>query len=659
MNRSTSPITVCPEHIQLLALAEGTLSDDEATIVSDHLEGCRSCDARFGAIEEQSDDLVRALAMLPATSDDEETFQSLQASLLANPEQFGDGNAADIFSADLPSNIVLPFDLGSYQLLEQIGAGANGAVFRAQHRRLEKQVAVKLLLNAAGPAVEDFLNEMRVIGKLHHPNVIQATDAGEHDGIYFLVMEYVPGVDVSSLLRRTGSLSVADACEIARRTALGLSVAHENDLVHRDVKTSNLLFTSAGDVKLLDLGLATISSQAANSSPEQSGPRGTADYMAPEQWHEASNVTASADIYSLGCTLFKLLTGSPPYRTLPDSVSSLEEAHVCGPVPSTNRSGRVIPSGLDALIRSMLAKSPQERPTTATEVAEKLRKFTVGSDLPALARNILPDAPIVETGINPVANTSSNMTRRATLAAGVAALAALAWRMNRETPRAQSINTNEWRSLSPVVPELISLKDRGGKANEYATIERRDAERQNTRKPDEAVDLLADDLTLKSAHPVMLHLGHPLTGSYRFRTVLSRKDWSTPAGLVFRLRANAPTKYDFQSFELLRNRSTWWLYWNSYSDDRTAKPTTLAETTCSVAHAERVTLEVAVGGSGFPSFVFNGQRLPQSMWTTASEARSLITTHNEQLAATYTGRIGVLHTQGSTIVRSPELIYTN
>jgi len=350
------------------------------TAISDHLVDCRSCDARLGSIEDQSDDFVRALAMLPATDEDEATFQSLQASLLANPEKFGDDEATDILLSDVPSNIVLPIELGNYELLEQIGAGANGAVFRARHRRLEKQVAVKLLLNAAGPAVAEFLNEMRIIGKLHHPNVIQATDAGEHDGIYFLVMEYVPGVDVSSLLRQTKTLSVADACEIARRTALGLSVAHENDLVHRDVKTSNLLFTSAGNIKLLDLGLATISSRKASSSFEQSGPRGTADYMAPEQWREANSVTHSADIYSLGCTLFKLLTGSPPYRTIPESVSSLEEAHIRGAIPSISATGPAIPGGLDTLIRSMLAKSPEQRPATAKDVAEKLRRFAAGSD---------------------------------------------------------------------------------------------------------------------------------------------------------------------------------------------------------------------------------------------------------------------------------------
>ena len=379
---SPQPIstTDCPQHFQLLALVDGTLTDEDTLALENHVAVCDVCDGQLSSIEEESDALIRALAGLPATPEDETTFRILQADLLARPEPFR-GNRNTVLSSQIPLDLVLPLPLGNYELLEQIGAGAHGAVFRARHRRLERQVAVKLLLHAGGPAVEDFLNEMRVVGQLDHPNIIRATDAGQHEGTYFLVMEFVSGLDVSSLLCQFGPLSVANACEISRQTALGIDVAHDHGLVHRDVKTSNLLFTMNGQVKLLDLGLATIASGASSQqAATKSGPRGTADYMAPEQWLEASTVTAKADIYSLGCTLFKLLTGVPPYRTLPDGIASKQQAHALAAVPDITLFRDDVPGPLTHLLNCMLAKSPSARPTSAMQVAESLHPNRHPSD---------------------------------------------------------------------------------------------------------------------------------------------------------------------------------------------------------------------------------------------------------------------------------------
>lgn len=260
--------TACPEFVRLLDLVEGRLPDSDAETVSLHVANCDACDERIERIEDQSDALIHALAALPANEEDERSFRELQALLLSSPEQFStsDESLSATILRDLaiqnrgpaeslaPLETSLPFRLGNYDLLELIGQGAHGAVFRARHLRLDRQVAIKLLLRATGSYVDEFLKEMRIVGKLDHPHIIRATDAGEMDGIYFLAMEYVPGVDVTTLLRRSGPMGVADACEIARQTAVGLSCAHEHKLVHRDVKTSNLLFASNGVVKLLDLG---------------------------------------------------------------------------------------------------------------------------------------------------------------------------------------------------------------------------------------------------------------------------------------------------------------------------------------------------------------------------------------------------------------------
>ena len=614
-------------------------------VLTQHVSECQQCDAKLGAIEEQSDDLVRALAMLPATADDEETFQSLQASLLANPERFGEGNdrPTDLFLAEIPANVALPVRLGNYELLEQIGAGANGAVFRARHRRLEKQVAVKLLINAAGSAVEEFLNEMRVIGKLDHPNIIQATDAGEHEGTYFLVMEFAPGLDVSSLLRKTGPLGVANACEIARQTALGLSVAHANELVHRDVKTSNLLFTASGQIKLLDLGLATISSRSHSDDTLESGPRGTADYMAPEQWREASRVDAKADIYSLGCTLFKLLTGAPPFRPLPSAVSSLEEAHINGAIPSAAETAKSLPSGLDALIGKMLAKDPAHRPRSATEIASQLSKYSVGANLPQLAQEVIPEAARLANVATHNGPTYSPMTRRVMLSTSLAALTGIAWGTHRWRNRTIPINTGKWRRITPVAPKLIRLS----------------AQPIDSGPPDESLTEIDHVATVTSNDPMLLHLGRPMTELFRFRATLNRSDWSNGAGLFFRLRATQPDQYEFQTFESLYSEAQWWLYWNSYQVDQPNEPTTLAEATLAAPAANAIELSVTLGSSGFPDFAVSGQRVAKSAWTLSTEARNLVTAHSKQIATAYTGRIGIFHNQGTTSIRDSALMYVN
>ena len=157
---------------------------------------------------------------------------------------------------------------------------------------------------------------MKAVGKLVHPNIVHAYDAGEEAGIHFLVMEYVDGVDVTRIQKRCGQLAVADACEIVRQAAIGLQHAHENRMVHRDIKPSNLLATKDGVVKVLDLGLALLhegDAAAARDLTNTGQVMGTLDYMAPEQADDTHAVDIRADIYSLGCTLYSLLAGQPPF----------------------------------------------------------------------------------------------------------------------------------------------------------------------------------------------------------------------------------------------------------------------------------------------------------------------------------------------------------
>ena len=219
--------------------------------------------------------------------------------------------------------------------------------------------------------------------------MVQAHDAREIDGIRFLAMEYVAGQNLSELGHRLGWLPIADACEIARQTALGLQAIHELGLVHRDIKPSNLMLTRQGQIKILDLGLARILREPAPDKEATSAGQtvGTADYMAPEQIGDSHGVDIRADIYGLGCTLYKLLSGHAPFGLLSNnSPMAKMTAHLQTPVPPLRPLRPEIPEPLEAIVQKMLAKSPADRFAIPADVAVSLGPFVAGCDLPALWR---------------------------------------------------------------------------------------------------------------------------------------------------------------------------------------------------------------------------------------------------------------------------------
>ncbi len=283
-----------------------------------------------------------------------------------------------------------PERLGQYLLLEKLGQGGMGAVYKALHTRLKRVVALKVLPPDRAhdsQMLARFHREMEAIGKLDHPHIVRATDAGEADGRHFLVMEYVEGLDLSKIARLCSPLSLSDACELVRQAAVGLQYAHEHGLVHRDVKPSNLILATDGRVKVLDLGLARL--QGGPSTGEEltdSGQvMGTADYMAPEQGAGSHQVDVRADVYSLGCTLYKLLVGQPPFPA-PRYDSTMRKlwAHAQEPVPPVREARADVPELLAAVLARLLAKSPDDRPATPAEVASALVPFVAGCDLLAL-----------------------------------------------------------------------------------------------------------------------------------------------------------------------------------------------------------------------------------------------------------------------------------
>lgn len=269
--------------------------------------------------------------------------------------------------------------LGNYILLDRLGKGGMGQVYKALHRRLERIVALKVLpapSTRSPEAVKRFQREARAAARLCHPNIVTAFDADEARGVPFLVMEYVEGEDLAQWVKKHGPLPVSVAVDYTLQAARGLEYAHRQGVIHRDIKPSNLLLDRRGQVKVLNMGLARIE-QAANV-PRGNGEdltrtgqiMGTVDYMAPEQSLNTHDADARSDIYSLGCTLFALLTGDPPYRgqTLVERILAHREA----PIPSLRSFRPDVPEALDRLFQRMVAKQPLHRPQSMEEVVAEL-----------------------------------------------------------------------------------------------------------------------------------------------------------------------------------------------------------------------------------------------------------------------------------------------
>jgi tRNA A-37 threonylcarbamoyl transferase component Bud32 len=307
-----------------------------------------------------------------------------EATLPPRPPDRTDGGAEPAtLAAGKPPAATVPLELVNhprYRVLKLLGQGGMGAVYLAEQLVMGRRVALKTIntrfLNSPD-AVGRFHREVRAAAKLAHPNVVAAYDAEQAADLHFLIMEYVDGLSVAEHARRHSPLSVKQACAICAQAALGLQHAHERGLVHRDIKPHNLMLTPKGQVKILDFGLAHFSRQEdtqGDSALTATGAiLGTADYIAPEQTSSSRTVDIRADIYSLGCTLYFLLTGRVPFPggTLIDKC--VHHALDAPPPLSSLRPG--LPAGLAAVVERMMAKRPEDRFPTPAEVFGALRPF--------------------------------------------------------------------------------------------------------------------------------------------------------------------------------------------------------------------------------------------------------------------------------------------
>lgn len=379
--------TLCPSPDVLRALSLGNLSQTESDDLFDHVKSCDECQAELDTIHSNSDSLIEQLR----SPDELRTYQIEPNCQSAVARALGALAQVDR-ALDNADHSHLPPRLGEYVIERRLGSGGMGSVYLGRHTKLGREVAIKILAQHRwhDPRfAERFEAEIKAIGRLAHPNIVSAYDAREVDGMAVLITEYVDGYDLGALLKRTGPMSIADACEIVRQTAMALDYTHSQGFVHRDVKPSNIMLSRLGHVKLLDLGLARLQFQN-DQQPGLTGTGqalGTADYIAPEQVIDGRSVDTRADIYSLGCTLFKLLTGFAPFETKQHSTAFAKmTAHVSTPAPNIGSILPSLPAKLQQLIGSMMAKSPEKRPQRLVDVMDELASFTSSANLSELVR---------------------------------------------------------------------------------------------------------------------------------------------------------------------------------------------------------------------------------------------------------------------------------
>jgi eukaryotic-like serine/threonine-protein kinase len=267
--------------------------------------------------------------------------------------------------------------IGKYFVLSKLGAGGMGVVFKARHRRLGRVVALKMLppsFTAEPELVRRFRREVDVAARLSHANIVSVLDADEDRGVHFLTMEYIDGHDLNRLVRDGGVLPLAQALDCVIQAARGLESAHSLGIVHRDVKPANLMLDRAGVVRVLDLGLARVVAgfgKVDETALTQAGvSMGTVDFMAPEQAVDSRNADHRADIYSLGCALYFLLTARPPF----EDATSLQRilAHQERPAPRLSATRPESAGALESAYQRMLAKRPEDRPQSMSEVVALL-----------------------------------------------------------------------------------------------------------------------------------------------------------------------------------------------------------------------------------------------------------------------------------------------
>ncbi|MGO9465240.1 MAG: protein kinase domain-containing protein [Isosphaeraceae bacterium] len=358
----------------LHAFGLGKLDDVSSASVSKHLESCPLCQRRVAELS--SDEFLGRLR----------NAQGSPEMSAANRPQVGDATAdrGPAIAIALPPADTMPpglADLPDYEVIRELGRGGMGVVYLARNKLMGRLEVLKVVGGhlIERPGVRDrFLREVQSAAKLQHKNIVAAYSVMKLGESLILAMEYIDGQDLAKMVQSRGPLPVVHACYFIYQAALGLQHAHERGMVHRDIKPANLIFATEGKkgvVKLLDFGLAKVTSEGQTDSglTREGQMLGTPDYIAPEQIRDAQSADIRADIYSLGCTLYYLLTGGPPFRG--EHLWDVYQAHFSMDAGPLNLVRPEVPAELAAVVAKMMAKEPRRRFQTPGEVAQALTPF--------------------------------------------------------------------------------------------------------------------------------------------------------------------------------------------------------------------------------------------------------------------------------------------
>jgi formylglycine-generating enzyme required for sulfatase activity len=366
----------------------GKLTGDSSATILSHLEQCTTCREQVAALSGDSFlDRLRAAAGRSVTPMPDKPVDNLREKTVTQPGR-----------SSIPG---LPPELANhpqYEVVKELGRGGMGVVYLARNRHMDRLEVLKVMgqeVLAREGARQRFEREIKSAARLNHPNVVAAHSVLPLEGLLVFAMEYVEGQDLAEVVKARGPLPVANACYYTHQAALGLEHARDKGMVHRDVKPQNLILARDRKkhvVKVLDFGLAKATSEKGGQC-ELTGEGkmlGTPQYIAPEQIDDASTADTRADIYSLGCTLYYLLSGSPPFAG--NSLLAILHAHHSKEAVALNEVRPEVPEGLAAVVRKMMAKDPAQRYQTPGEVAQALVPFIKAGAKPAAVAGQPPAA---------------------------------------------------------------------------------------------------------------------------------------------------------------------------------------------------------------------------------------------------------------------------
>jgi serine/threonine protein kinase len=367
----------CPEEAELAEFRTGNLSGAALERIAAHVQQCCACETTLCALEEQTDSFLSRLQQ--AASVDALAEEPVPQELLAAVQScYGD---RDDQAADTPRR------LGQFELLEELGLGSFGHVFRARDTELGRTVAIKLLRAgrlASREEVDRFVREARSAAQLQHPGIVALYETGEtEDGLCYLVEEFVQGETLAARLK-AGRFAFREAAELVAAVGDALDYAHRHHVIHRDVKPSNIQLDADGRPHLMDFGLAKQDTDESTMTVEGQL-LGTPAYVSPEQAREARHVDGRTDVYSLGVILYELLTGERPFRGNRQMLL-LQVLHD-DPRPPRQLNDKV-PHDLETICLKAMAKSPTRRYATAQELADDLRRWLRGEPIRARRRGL-------------------------------------------------------------------------------------------------------------------------------------------------------------------------------------------------------------------------------------------------------------------------------